>query len=341
MTILENDGVIHAVLAFCDPQGTYSCHAAVVMVTIFERTKSPVCIHILHDETLTENNRALLRETAESFGQTIAFHDVSSRVESIGDVAVELSRHWSRGALFRFFIQDVVSQDRAIYLDSDILVNLDIRELWEVSLENRSLAGVLDRPGDKPFRRFSAKAFRCLLMGCDPKTYVNSGVLVMDLSRVRKKYDLIPQSVRWFKRHRRRIEFPDQDLINASFRGDIKIINSRFNSARCDGDISGRILHARGNHKPWNSLEGSEMERLYWRTFLRTPWGRLSPEEVADVMIDVVRDSPYTHRRVSRCYSNLLGRLRRDISRSDAPKIAWLLLKDSFYMLKGMFLRQQ
>lgn len=310
------------------------------MVTIFEHTKRYVCIHILHDGTLTGQNRAFLGEIANSFEQTVEFHDVSDCMESIGDVALELSEKWSRGTLFRLFIQDIIPQSKMIYLDCDILITMDIGELWDIPLENHSLAGVLDRPGDKPFRIFSAKAFRCFLMRCDRKSYVNAGVLLMDLDRIRKNYNLIQQGVIWFKLYRHCAELVDQDLINSCFCKDIKIIKSRFNSTLCYGNISNMILHARAHPKPWNGLEGSELERIYWKTYLKTPWGRLSRDEIIDVMLDVVKDSAYTHRRMSRCYKNVFNRLRRDIGRSDILKITLLLVNDIYHRLRRGFARE-
>ena len=62
---------IHVALAVYDPKGTYSQHAGVVMTSIFENTQSPVVVHILHDETLTEDNRKKFIRTAEKYGQTV------------------------------------------------------------------------------------------------------------------------------------------------------------------------------------------------------------------------------------------------------------------------------
>ena len=39
---------VHVALAVYDPTGTYSQHAGVVMTSIFENTKSPVVVHVLH-----------------------------------------------------------------------------------------------------------------------------------------------------------------------------------------------------------------------------------------------------------------------------------------------------
>ena len=73
---LSGKDVIHVALSIHYTKGTYSPHAGVVMVSIFERTQSAVLVHILHDDTLSPDNRAMFAETAERFGQRGEFHDV-------------------------------------------------------------------------------------------------------------------------------------------------------------------------------------------------------------------------------------------------------------------------
>ncbi|GHV40198.1 hypothetical protein FACS1894187_20910 [Synergistales bacterium] len=327
--------VIHVIVSIHDPKGTYSRHAGVVMASIFENTKSPVCIHILHDRTLTEHNRCLLNETAEPYGQGVEFHDVSALMEQVSDGALQQARKGghSIGALFRLLIPEALPIDKVIYLDSDIVVNLDIQELWEVSLEGRSLAGVLD---ERPRRsRLSAAAFSRKLMGCDRKCYINSGVLVMDISRIRAKYDLVRQSDQWYKQYRHYSQLVDQDFINSCFRGDIKFIDGRFNNGNARGDNGDNsILHAMGVAKPWNALVGSTIDHYYWKMWLKTPWGHLEPDEIVGLMLDVAKNSSYTHRHTSQCYKKVLSRLWKEIFCNDVVRLVGLCFKYLYLKLR-------
>ena len=67
----NQDDSIHVVLAVYDPSGTYSQHAGVVITSIFENTHSKVIVHILHDDTLTQDNRQKLIRTAEKYSQSV------------------------------------------------------------------------------------------------------------------------------------------------------------------------------------------------------------------------------------------------------------------------------
>ncbi|GHS89098.1 hypothetical protein AGMMS49957_11720 [Synergistales bacterium] len=316
---------IHVVLAVCDPKGTYSRHAGVVMTSIFEHTKSQVCVHILHDETLTDGNRARFEETADTYGQSVEFHDVSLFMEQMSEYALQHARKGhSIGALFRLSSPDILKIDKAIYLDVDIIVNMNIQELWDIPMEGRSLAGARDMP----IGRFSAAAFRRKLMGCDWKDYVNSGVLIMNLSQIREKYNLLQQSAQWYKYCRSYSHLVDQNFLNSCFRGDIKIIDARFNNGNArDNNSANSILHSMGIAKPWNGLTGSVIDRLYWKTWTKTPWGRLEPDKAIDMVINVVENSPYTHRHTSQCYKKIFYRLLKDAVCNDVVMIVWLCAK--------------
>ena len=327
---------IHVILAVYDPSGTYSEHAGAVMVSIFEHTNNPVHIHILHDNTLTGLNRSRLAETAEAFAQKVEFHDVSEYIMRLGDETIRRVQKsgWSIGILFRLAITDIPLPDKAIYLDCDIVVNMDIRELWDISIEDCSCAGALDIPDS----RFSSTAFGMRIMGCDVRKYINSGVLLMNIPRIKEKLD-IRQVSTWFKRYRYCMKYPDQDLINSCFRGDIEILEDRFNNRRdqCRGDsrtaqtgVINSILHATP-HKPWTAPRGSAVDRLYWSAFLKTPWGMLPAEELMNLLVDVFQKSPITHGRTAQCYGKIFHRLRKDIFINDAFKSAALFIKFLFH----------
>lgn len=332
---------IHVVLAVYDPKETYSRHVGVVTASIFENTQNPVRSHILHDETLTAENRHKLLATARQYGQEIDFVDVTEHRDRLDKAAVALVQNaCSIGTLYRLFIPDVLHLERVIYLDSDVVVDLDIRELWDIPLEGNSLAGVLDHSHKKSTRIFSHEAIRARLLGCRLPSYVNAGVLLMDLDRIRKHGDFFSTAMNWLAHHRHSATLADQDILNALFCGDIKLIDNRFNNRDLDGDTKGSIMHAIREPKPWTGLRGIPLEKLYWRTYLKTPWGAdLAPSDAASLMIDLAGALPQNHRRSAQCYRRIGERLWRDILCNDLFSVAWLLLREAFYRALGLLRR--
>ena len=114
------------------------------MVSIFENTSHPVTVHIFHDDTLTDDNRQKFLRTAEKYSQQVNLIDVSFYRDKIKK-SIGAFFKFPIGMLYRAFIPDVLNNlEKVIYLDCDIVVNMDIYELWKIDLQNNSLAGVID-----------------------------------------------------------------------------------------------------------------------------------------------------------------------------------------------------
>ena len=54
---------------------------------------------------------------------------------------------FSIGSMYRLLIPQILPSDieKCIYLDSDIAINLDINELWQINLNDKILAAVSER----------------------------------------------------------------------------------------------------------------------------------------------------------------------------------------------------
>ena len=170
----------------------------------------------------------------------------------------------------------------------------------------------------------------------------------MNLSKIREKYKLTQQCILWVKRYWVYASCPDQDFINSFFRGGIRILEKRFNNCSAhhhydfnydinSPDIANSILHAIVGSKPWVSLRGSAMDRLYWKAFSKTPWGKIPPEELIDLIIDVVQKSPLTHRRRSQCYRKVFGGLYDDVICNKVVVVLGFMLKNLYHRIKRAF----
>ena len=276
---------IHVALAVYDPKGTYSQHAGVTITSIFENTKSKVIVHLLHDETLTEDNKRKFIRTAEKYNQTIKFIDVSEYVMQFSDEFIRLSGKYTIGTTYRLFIPEIITDiERIIYLDCDILVGIDIKELWDIDLEDKTLAGAVDFPGQRFNSSICRQKMRIILNGCRPETYINAGVLLINLNRIRKHGSLFQIGTEWILRRGKMALAPDQDALNSIFRNEIKIIDSRFNQNVLKLDMSNCIMHTLWG-KAWSSFRGLYSDSMYWKMYLRSAWGEnTTPDELIDIL---------------------------------------------------------
>ncbi|MBQ3442117.1 MAG: hypothetical protein IJG33_02605 [Selenomonadaceae bacterium] len=172
------------------------------MLSIFENIDTPfhlpsITVHILHDNTLTQDNREKFICIAERYNQLVEFHNVeelcADRIRAIyqGFPNADKKR-FTIGTFYRLFVPFVLPEtiEKAIYLDGDIIVNLDIKELWQIDLEDKPLG----------------------VVNYHPKTrWFNAGVLFMNSRVLRHEEETIsnglkfakenPQNFRWLEIH--------------------------------------------------------------------------------------------------------------------------------------------
>ena len=186
--------MIHVCYGLRDESGKYSKYAGTSIQSVLDNTQEEVTIHVLHDSTLSKENRRKLSMIAYNHDQEIQFYNVEElapdAIEYIKDQLPRVREYWGTVAsFFRTLIPKFLDSDRAIYLDTDILVNLDINELWTVDLEGKPLAAVPEF-----FTGFPTKGVMnfspCRKNFVDPHDYFNAGVLLMDLDQIRGGHNL-------------------------------------------------------------------------------------------------------------------------------------------------------
>lgn len=139
--------------------------------------------------------------------------------------------------------------DRILYLDADIIVNCDIKELYDTSFENKILIACENSD--------SANHIYNENLGL-PKDnlYVNAGMLLIDIKKY-KKFCSIKSLNNFIYENRESLYYQDQDIINKMFFNKIKIVEQKFNfqinyilGIGID-NVEG-IIHYSSPLKPWN-----------------------------------------------------------------------------------------
>lgn len=105
--------MIHVCFALYDKTGRYSKFTGTTMLSIFENTNSKVTVHILHDNTLSTDNREKFSYLAGQYGQRVEFYNVDKLcVEEIKQIYKDLpsiatNRH-SIATMYRFFMPKLI-----------------------------------------------------------------------------------------------------------------------------------------------------------------------------------------------------------------------------------------
>jgi lipopolysaccharide biosynthesis glycosyltransferase len=185
-------------------------------------------IYCVVDKSIPQSSLDILKDIVSKYSKlsTITFVPPSNEFEKIN------TGIWGIASMHRLLLYKLFPNlDRIIYTDVDVIFTSNLHELYSVELEDNYLAAVKDS--------FSA-------IPTDQSSYINSGVLVMNLKAIRddKLYE------KWFALSKQRFAFPDQDILNISCRGKIKYIDKKYNSNEKDAVI----CHYSG-HQPWKCYD--------------------------------------------------------------------------------------
>ena len=164
--------------------------------------------------------------------------------------------------LYRTFIPRLFPQyDKAVYIDADTILAEDIGELFDIELAENAMAGRVD-PKVQAVPDFVAYVKNAV--GVPAKEYVNSGVLVMDLKKLRKLH-YITRMTDLMKEFDASLVAPDQDYLNVILKGKILHLPAAWNAQSGEEIESGeaKLIHFNLSRKPWfhDDVAGGD---LFW-----------------------------------------------------------------------------
>ena len=278
--------MIHICFALHDKTGRYSKFTGAAMLSVFENTDSEITVHIIHDDTLTPDNRDKFISLVEQYKQRVKFYNVdklcADKITEIKTLFPDaIQTRFSIGMFYRFFIPQLLSPDikKAIYLDADIIVNLNIAELWQIELGDKPLGAVINISQQEDFNTAIEHQKSTIPMVkqsfAKSEDYFNSGVLLMNLNFLRGAEETLKSGMKFLSEHPD-LPYIDQDLLNYCFSTTYLKIPAKFNSyVMCERfedepTIGEKIYHFLG------CALGLDMNnifnQLWMKYFFKTPW---------------------------------------------------------------------
>jgi lipopolysaccharide biosynthesis glycosyltransferase len=150
------------------------------------RTERAVEVYVL-DGGLAATTRARVRRIAEGQGATITFVPLDPGLYTHARLRVE--ERFSPSTFARIHMDRILPDHipRAVYLDSDIVVEKDLSRLWSIPFEGNVLLAVQDQFIPYVSARYGVKRWRALGLPADTP-FFNSGMLVVNLPRYRQEH---------------------------------------------------------------------------------------------------------------------------------------------------------
>ena len=282
-------------------------YAVPTYITLFSLLKNyrgtrPLSIYLLTPSSLSHKNARLLRKL--SGVKIINMKDSYS--------SVSINTPWiSTATMYRLLIPKIARGiEKCIYLDSDVVVEGDISELFNIGVEGYCLAAVKERTVscDRDIELKEKLGVPSL------KDYINAGVLLLNIKEIEGLADKLAKAG-----YRNDYPHNDQDAINAICYGSIKTLPLRYNAINhhvfdpFEDNVSqyGRagireerrdplIIHYTGIYKPWAykatrfgdrwwnyvKMQDEEVMRRHIRPFIKAsklPFRAVARERVKDI----------------------------------------------------------
>lgn len=271
---------------FFNANNAFAPHLSVVIVSILTASKSDFVFHVLTSD-FKEDSRQNVLSLRATHPFEIEFIHVDKTL--FANVDRRNLKYLTMEAYYRLLITDLCPRlDRAIYLDCDLVVNRDLRELWDIDIGGNFCAGVSDPLAYAP--GMVEKIF-------DRDFYFNSGVLLLNLAEIRRHFSLGDflrikrENLRWF-------QYNDQDILNKAFGSKVVELPAEWNvtDGAAPAWVAGQIaragsreqknnikhhievpaiMHYTRAHKPWKKPYGIDSQFfswLYFRNLRQTPY---------------------------------------------------------------------
>lgn len=195
---------------------------------------------------------------------------------------VGVSKRYPPEALAPVLLDQVIDEERILFLDCDLLVLDDLQELWNSDLCGHALAAVRD--GAHPYHP-------------DGSSYFNCGVLLLDLKRWREQ-DTGRRVLELL--HTTPCRFFHQSALNRLYKNDWAELHPRWNLI---AGLCGRtftpprlekaigqpgIAHFAGRFKPWKFKTRGSFASHYEATLQQKPFGfQPDPPNAIDRMLSL------------------------------------------------------
>jgi lipopolysaccharide biosynthesis glycosyltransferase len=184
------------------------------------------------------------------------------------------SLHGDWSAYGRLLLADLLNEDQVLYLDSDLVVEVDVLEVEDFDFKGYILAAV----GGGKYKYSLGEKFYINKLGISPDAeYFNSGVLLLNLQEWRLR-NIKEECLRIARQYPMELPSHDESLLNIICAGNFAKLPSTFNcaweAAQPKPKVADKmIMHFIGSPKPWDPL-GAMLHNGYrnWFEYSDSEW---------------------------------------------------------------------
>ena len=194
---------------------------------------------------------------------------------------IQQTRHVTKIALLKFFLPQIIEEKRVLYLDSDLIIQNCLEEVFNTDIGTKLIAAVFDC-GLFLMPKWQEQ------LALNPNDYFNSGVMLMDLESMRREN--ITEKLVTYKINNETF-FMDQDALNVVFNKHVYYLEWKWNflSFLLEGKTnetllkqikglpalnqcikSAYIVHCTDKLKPWEYK--TKLSKLWIKYYKKSPY---------------------------------------------------------------------
>ncbi len=236
---------------------------AVTLQSIVEKSKKEYyyVVKILYTNISEENKEKINKYKRENI--EIEFVNLNYYIEKVKD-KLYTRDYFSMTTYFRLFISNLYPQyNKAIYLDSDIVLLTDVAELYMQDIGDNLVGAVADDiiQQNEVFQEYVEKVVGV----ASYKTYFNAGMLIMNLDELRKtdfqgKFLYLLETVKYSV-------VQDQDYLNRICKGRVKLLDKSWNvmpnATKDINEADIKLIHYNYQYKPWH-YDNIPYAKYFW-----------------------------------------------------------------------------
>jgi len=167
----------------------------------------------------------------------------------------------------RLLLPSLVSCDKILFLDCDLLVLDDLTELYAMDFDENYACAVRERLSDELYIKKQIKNLGI-------RNYFNAGVMLLNLKKMRED-DIQNKSMCFAQEHPEKILLLDQCVLNHVFEDRVKFVDKRWNYQyklnKSPKPKNPAIIHFVGWEKPFFGF-AHPYENLYYKYLKLTPY---------------------------------------------------------------------
>lgn len=191
----------------------YAWLMGISMISLFENNKESKEIDVyVFGDNLSEENQKTMTEIAIKYGRNCHHVDVAK----INIPQILMSERYPKSTFSRLFAYDLLPKEveKLIYLDCDTIVMGSLEDMFNMDVEGKAFLATKDCMGKAYKRKIGLK---------DSDTYINAGVMLMNMKRLRE-IPIADRMVDFVEKYAEAMTYADQEIVNGIFQGDFGIL---------------------------------------------------------------------------------------------------------------------